>query len=80
MQAYAGAIRNPRQDGLTAETAPTIGTSTSMFMQTHIDAIYVLRAWRREGVRMRPAPMAAAAAVTRTLMRRRSWRAALGRT
>ena len=73
-------IRAPRSEGLTAETAPTIATPASMLIQAHIDAVYVLWSWRRDGVRMRSAPLGAAAAVTRTLMHRRSWRAALDRT
>ncbi len=73
-------IRAPRSKGLTAETAPTIATPASMLIQIHIDAVYVLWSWRRDGVRLRSAPMTAAAAVTRTLMRHRSWHEAVRRT
>jgi hypothetical protein len=71
--------RNDRL-GLTMETAPVPYPSGSMLMEFGIDALYRLWTRRQEGWRALSPSIEAAGAITRTLMRRRSWRAALRRT
>jgi hypothetical protein len=69
--------RRGGRSGLTAETAPVPYPPTSMLLQFGIDALYRLWTSRRHGRHFRSPSIEAAAAITRTVMRRRSWRASL---